>query len=148
MSNKISNIKERILYFLEYKGVTKSKFFEKIGMTYGNFTGKSKETPLNSEAISNILLEFPDINLDWLVSGKGSMLKTESKGSVSQNLVGDNSVQVGGSNNGKIKNNSENQYVKELQTEIENLKNLLIEKEKQLTEKEKQISKLIDKLTK
>ena len=148
MSNKISNIKERILYFLEYKGVTKSKFFEKIGMTYGNFTGKSKETPLNSEAISNILLEFPDINLDWLVSGKGSMLKTESNGSVSQNLVGDNSVQVGGSNNGKIKNNTENQSIKELQTEIENLKILLIEKEKQLTEKEKQISKLIDKLTK
>ena len=112
MSNKISNIKERILYFLEYKGVTKSKFFEKIGMTYGNFTGKSKETPLNSEAISNILLEFPDINLDWLVSGKGSMLKTESNGSVSQNLVGDNSVQVGGSNNGKIKNNTENQSLK------------------------------------
>ena len=148
MSNKISNIKERILYFLEYKGVTKSKFFEKIGMTYGNFTGKSKETPLNSEAISNILLEFPDINLDWLVSGKGSMLKTESNGSVSQNLKGDNSVQVGGSNNGKIKNNTENQSIKELQTEIENLKILLIEKEKQLTEKEKQISKLIDKLTK
>ena len=43
MSNKFSNIKERVLYILEYKGITKSKFFEDIGVTYGNFTGKAKE---------------------------------------------------------------------------------------------------------
>lgn len=57
---------------------------------------------------------------------------------------------IGGNNSGQVanKNNSEGQIVKDLQTEIIRLKNLLEEKEKQLTEKEKQISKLIDKLTK
>ncbi|GIZ15766.1 XRE family transcriptional regulator [Capnocytophaga catalasegens] len=141
-------IKERVIQVIEIKGIAKEKFFEKIGVTSANFRGNAKKTPLNSTTIENILSEIPELNPEWLLTGKGSMLKTESKGSVNQNLVGDNSVQVGGSNNGKIKNNTENQFIKELQTEIENLKILLIEKEKQLTEKEKQISKLIDKLTK
>ena len=75
MSNKFSNIKERILYILEIKGIVKEKFFQKIGMTYGNFTGKAKNTPLNSNAIGNILLEIPDINPEWLLTGKGEVLK-------------------------------------------------------------------------
>jgi hypothetical protein len=77
MSNKFSTIKERILYLLEIKGITKSKFFEKIGMTYGNFTGNSKKTPLNSDAIGNILLEIPDVNLEWLIIGKEPILREQ-----------------------------------------------------------------------
>lgn len=75
MSNKFSNIKERILYLLENKGVVKDKFFKEIGMTYGNFTGEAKKTPLNSTAISNIFSKFPDVNLEWLLTGNGQMLK-------------------------------------------------------------------------
>ena len=77
------------------------------------------------------------------------MLKEPEK-SVIQNLNGDDNIMIGGNNSGQVanKNNSESQIIKDLQTEIIRLKNLLEEKEKQLTEKEKQISKLIDKLTK
>lgn len=78
MSNKFSNIKERILYLLENKGVVKDKFFKEIGMTYGNFTGEAKKTPLNSTAISNIFSKFPDVNLEWLLTGNGQMLKVSS----------------------------------------------------------------------
>lgn len=74
MSNKYSNIKERVLEIPVIKGITKQKFFKDIGMSYGNFTGKSKETPLNSNAISNISSIFPDINLNWLINGQGEML--------------------------------------------------------------------------
>lgn len=77
MSYKFSTIKERILYVLEFKGIVKDKFIKKIGMTYGNFTGKAKETPLNSNAIGNILIELPDINIEWLITGKGEMLLTK-----------------------------------------------------------------------
>lgn len=82
ISNKFSTIKERILYLLECKGIVKDKFFAKIGMTYGNFTGNAKKTPLNSTAIGNILLEIPDVNLEWLITGKGNMLKSEIKENV------------------------------------------------------------------
>jgi DNA-binding Xre family transcriptional regulator len=75
LNNKFSTIKERILYLLEMKGITKEKFFIEIGMTYGNFTGKAKKTPLNSRAIGNIFSKIPDVNLEWLIIGSGIMFK-------------------------------------------------------------------------
>lgn len=74
MGNKFSNIKERVLKLAEKQEGNKQVFFNKIGMTYGNFTGKAKETPLNSNAIENILLNYPDTNPTWLLTGKGTML--------------------------------------------------------------------------
>lgn len=79
MDKKISNIKERVLYITDFKGVSKEKFFENIGMTYGSFKGKQKESALNSDAIDKILSIYPDIDANWLLTGKGSMLKTDSK---------------------------------------------------------------------
>lgn len=76
MANISTNIKERILSISEYKGITKESFFQKIGMTYGNFKGKSKDTPINSNAIADILTMFPDIDPEWLLTGEGAMLKT------------------------------------------------------------------------
>jgi phage repressor protein C with HTH and peptisase S24 domain len=77
MDNKFSNIKERILYIIEYHNDTKEDFFKKIGMTYGNFKGSAKKTPINSDAIVNILSIYKDINPEWLLTGKGEMLKKE-----------------------------------------------------------------------
>lgn len=45
-------------------------------MSYGNFKGKSKMTPLNSNAIVDIFTMFPDLNLEWLITGEGPMLKS------------------------------------------------------------------------
>lgn len=79
MDNKFSTTKERILQLLEYKGVVKDKFFNKIGMTYGSFKGDAKKTPINSVAIENIFAEFPDISLEWLLTGNGEMIKTTNQ---------------------------------------------------------------------
>jgi hypothetical protein len=79
MVNKSSKIKDRVLEIAEFKGISKEKFFEKIGMTYGNFKGKSKETPLNSNAIADILTIYSDINPLWLLTGNGSMILTENQ---------------------------------------------------------------------
>jgi len=70
MEDKFSNIKERVLQIAENKSIPKEKFFEMIGMTYGNFKGKSKKTPLNSNAIADISALFPEIDLNWLITGK------------------------------------------------------------------------------
>lgn len=74
MQDKSSLIKERVLQIAEYKEVTKREFFESIEMSYGNFTGKSKKTPLNSNAIQNISSMYPDISLEWLIHGEGEMI--------------------------------------------------------------------------
>lgn len=67
-------IKERIIQVIEYKGIPKEEFYVKIGMTSASFRGNAKNTPLNSNAIENILLEIPDLNPMWLITGKGEML--------------------------------------------------------------------------
>lgn len=77
MTNKFDNIKERVLQLAEFKGFGKRDFCEKIGMTYQNFTGKAKETPLNSNAMKNIFAIIPDVSLEWLLTGKGEMIRTD-----------------------------------------------------------------------
>lgn len=71
-------IKERILQIAETKHITKQLFCEKIGLTYGGFTGDNKKRPINSDAIANILVIYPDVSAEWLITGKGDMLKSET----------------------------------------------------------------------
>lgn len=71
-------IKERIIQLIEYKKIPKEEFYVKIGMTSANFRGRAKTTPINSTAIENILSEIPDTNPEWLLTGKGSMLKSDT----------------------------------------------------------------------
>lgn len=87
-------IKDRVIEFLELKGIPKENFYVKIGMTSASFRGKAKESPLNSNAIENILSISPDLSPEWLLTGKGSMIKTTE---------GDESVQIYKSGNRKTK---------------------------------------------
>lgn len=75
MDRNISFIKERILQYAEFKGLAKEKFIENLGMTYGNFKGKQKLTSVNSDFLDSILSTYPEINIEWLVSGIGEMEK-------------------------------------------------------------------------
>jgi len=78
MAENITNIKERILQIAELKDVSKESFCEKIGMSYGNFKGKSKNSAINSNAIAEIVTLYPDLNLRWLITGDGEMQLNES----------------------------------------------------------------------
>ncbi|MDD4515829.1 S24 family peptidase [Massilibacteroides sp.] len=70
-------IKERVTQIAKSKGIKKEIFFSRIGTTSANFRGKAKNTPLSSSTIENILSEFPDINLEWLITGKGEIYMTK-----------------------------------------------------------------------
>ncbi|MDY3522013.1 hypothetical protein PG614_10265 [Riemerella anatipestifer] len=75
METNFTNIKERILYYTDIKGFTKEKFFEELGVTYGNFKGKAKEKALSSDILAKIVSKYPEINPEWLLTGRGEMLK-------------------------------------------------------------------------
>lgn len=78
--NKISNIKRNILYFLDFKGITKKEFCEKTGISYANMRGKSLESEIGGGQIAEILNIYSEINPEWLLTGKGNMLRSsESK---------------------------------------------------------------------
>ena len=69
MENKFTKIKERVLTLPKKHGISKEAFFDSIGMTSANFRGKAKQTPLNSNAIVNIISKYPDTDLYWLLNG-------------------------------------------------------------------------------
>lgn len=77
MAEKLSNIKDRVLQIAENKEIAKETFFKKIGVSYGNFKGKSKDSSLSSAIVAEISTNFPDVSLEWLILGKGSMIKNE-----------------------------------------------------------------------
>ena len=72
-------IKDRILQLIERKRVPKGKTFAELGVTSANFRGRAKQTPLNSDIIANLFAMFPDLNLEWLITGEGPMLKDDAR---------------------------------------------------------------------
>lgn len=74
----MTNIKERILYFIENQREKKELFFEELGMSYANFKGVQKKSALGSDKIDKILSKYPKINPEWLLTGQGEMLKEDS----------------------------------------------------------------------
>lgn len=62
----------------DYYHIPKENFFSELGVTSANFRGNAKQTPLNSTVIENIFTMYPDVNLEWLLTGKGEMLKPKA----------------------------------------------------------------------
>ncbi len=112
MVNKFSNIKERVVQIAESQSISKERFFESIGMSSANFRGKAKETPLNSNAVANIITNYPEVDLYWLITG-------EKKGS-SANYLNEPPLQY----NVEPKNSCEekDEIIKMLKSQIEDLK--------------------------
>lgn len=127
MDNKLSNIKERILYVAKNQGYKYEDFFEKIGMSYGNFKGNNKNRPINSDAIADILTIIPKLNVEWLITGEGTPLKTEFQKEIKQNILGHNNTMVG---NDLITDNS--LTIKVLMNQLDNCKKIIEEKDSQI----------------
>lgn len=64
--------KERILQFLEYKGLSKNKFYIKTGISNGTL---DKKTGISIDTIEKLYSIFPEINIEWLITGNGPMIK-------------------------------------------------------------------------
>lgn len=67
-----SVIKERILQYLDFKGITKYKMYQETGITNGVL---SQKNGLNEENILKFLSVYQDISLEWLFYGKEPLLK-------------------------------------------------------------------------
>ena len=71
-------IKERLIAYLKYKGVNNSEFGRIIGVSNAYISSIRKSIqPDKTEKIST---SFPDLNISWLMTGEGEMIK----GAVSQ----------------------------------------------------------------
>jgi transcriptional regulator with XRE-family HTH domain len=75
------DIRERILAIIEYYNLNVNSFSKKIGMsnnvTIGNIVGGRKSQP-SLDTINKIVAAFPGLNKNWILSGDGEMLSSNS----------------------------------------------------------------------
>lgn len=71
----ISEIKRRILQYIDFIAITREEFYKKVSLNGANFRGKSAKSELSGDKIANILRCYPDINPDWLLLGEGEILR-------------------------------------------------------------------------
>lgn len=67
-------IKDRIMQWIDYNNLSVAAFERKCGLSTG-YVANMKPN-VNSKKLNDIAIAFPDLNMDWLKSGKGDMVKT------------------------------------------------------------------------
>ena len=79
------NAIERIFQFIEYKGISVSEFSKTIQVSNGYLAKqKSASANIGSHIIEKIVINYPEISTDWIITGRGNML-INSKDTILQN---------------------------------------------------------------
>lgn len=67
------SVKERLIGFIKYKGITKSAFCASIGVS--NAFISSMRTSIQPDKVQSISLKYPELNMGWIMTGEGEMLR-------------------------------------------------------------------------
>jgi Peptidase S24-like len=74
------NVADNIVSYLKYKGISVNKFSTEIGVSNSYFSKQIKENgSIGSKIMQEIVKKYEDINPEWLLTGKGAMLKTDTE---------------------------------------------------------------------
>ncbi len=69
---------DRLMQFIKYSGLSARQFDLSIGASNGYTLRMSKNrASIGSDVIENILKTYPDLNVVWLLTGEGPMLKSQ-----------------------------------------------------------------------
>lgn len=87
MDKILSTIKKRVDEYLRNQQIKKIDFFEATGISPSNFKGKGNKSELGGDKIAKIITIYSNINPDWLLVGRGAMLREEYPITPSVNLA-------------------------------------------------------------
>jgi len=76
-----STVKERLKEFIRYKKLSQSSFLELCGLSSGFISGM--RVSMLPDKVDSIATNFPELNIAWLLTGSGEMLK-KNDGTVSE----------------------------------------------------------------
>lgn len=92
------NVKERLKKFIESKGLGQKAFEIECGLSNGYVNNIRRSVTI--EKARQILERYPELNINWLMTGQGEMLKTQSTNTVvSGDVSGNGNLFVAGNNN-------------------------------------------------
>jgi hypothetical protein len=70
------NTINRIKQYLDYKGIRVGAFEKVVGMSNGSFASQLKHNKtIGVDKLENILKKYTDIDIEWLLTGEGDMIK-------------------------------------------------------------------------
>lgn len=142
MDKIYSQIKGRIIYFIENKNITKDLFFKKTGIASSNFKGNNSKSELGGDKIAKILTEYPEISAEWLLTGKGEMLK-DNGSVISQTIKGNGNIS---NDNINIPIQTTSQELSEDKELLKELRNIIKDKDKIIADKDRTIEELREEL--
>ncbi len=71
---------DRLIQFIKFSGLSARQFDLSIGAGNGYTLRMQKNNAsIGSDVIENIIKTYPELNLVWLITGEGEMLKTDEK---------------------------------------------------------------------
>jgi len=75
-------MKKRLLEIVDYYAISVRKFEEECGLKRGNISNMSDDSSIGSDKLSKIIDRYSNINIEWLLTGSGEMLKKISSSAV------------------------------------------------------------------
>ena len=72
---RISPVKQRILEFAATLRISKREFYAKIDVSRGTLESK---TGITEDVVAKFIAIYPEVNVEWLITGNGEMIKTKS----------------------------------------------------------------------
>lgn len=73
----MDKIRERLYKIAEYKGLSMRKFEELCNLKRGNISNMTEYGTIGSDKLSKIIDAFSEVNIEWLLTGRGDMLKSK-----------------------------------------------------------------------
>ena len=67
-------VKDRICVFLEYINISRTEFERRLGVSHGYLRNMRKS--VSRQMRSRIALQFPELNTDWMLTGRGEMIRS------------------------------------------------------------------------
>lgn len=72
----MENTLQRIKRYIDFRGIRVSVLEREVGMSNGSFASQLKNNKtIGVDKLENILKIYEDINVEWLLTGNGNMLK-------------------------------------------------------------------------
>lgn len=75
---KIASTKQRIIEYLNFKDISKANFFKKTLIKRGFLDADKLKSSVSDIFVAIIIATYPELNLEWLITGNGEMLKKDT----------------------------------------------------------------------
>lgn len=104
-----TTLKDRLNAFISYKGLSQYRFQKVIGVANGYVNGVKNS--IHMSIVDRIKSNYPELNIDWLLYGKGDMINS---GKVQTEVVNAQNTIIDSNNSGIINQGSDNNNTSEV----------------------------------